>query len=111
VESVIAQFVLNVQEEHDTASHPYRQSGDIDERIAFMSLDVSKSGLQIISQHSFVPRSCFKAKIMPFQATGSMKEKHRRRGLKVFEMATESVHQRTKKKWGKFDIHGLSGLN
>jgi hypothetical protein len=111
MESVIAQFVLNIKKEHDTAGHPYRQPSDIDDRIAFMSLDVSQSGLQIISQHSCVPQSFFKAKIMPFQATGSMKEKHRRRGLKVFEMATESVHQRTKKKRGKFDIHGLSGLN
>jgi hypothetical protein len=53
VERIIVQLVINPEEDENEATHPHGQPGYIDEGIAFVSLDVPKSGLDVIFIHDF----------------------------------------------------------
>ncbi len=51
-----------------------------------------------IPPHKCSPQSYLKAKIMPLPIPGVADEKLRNSRYKVFDMATESVHQRTNRR-------------
>ena len=51
VEAVIGALVLHVEQDEQTARQPYREAGDIDDRVALLPDEVAVGNLEVVSQH------------------------------------------------------------
>jgi hypothetical protein len=52
VDRVVVQLVIDPEENEDEASHSHGQTSYIDDGIAFVSLDIPETHLEVIFKHS-----------------------------------------------------------
>ena len=52
MEPVITQFILHPKQDQDAGRHADGKTGNIDQGISLVTYDISKSGLEIVSEHS-----------------------------------------------------------
>jgi|TARA_B100002003_G_C13882407_1_gene430675 hypothetical protein len=56
MKSIKTKFILDPEQDQDTAGHADRQSGNIDERVYFVAEEVSDSDFEIVENHVQSPR-------------------------------------------------------